>query len=176
MWRVNPGGIAQSFALYCQFPLNARRVFVPAGEITVCVIFRIPYSRSAKCRTHSCSEPITEEFFRFLGWIIPPRNVMSLPEAGNLISEARWCAAVDRHERRRPRSQPSLPSGRRAGRAAVTNLQLKCSPICQICCAVVAPPRPKEVPRPGTVLLCHIRAWLDTQTMPRPPVKSFLIR
>jgi len=33
--------------------------------------------------------------------------------------------------------------------------------------------RPKEVPRPGTVLLCHIRAWLDTQTMPRPPVKSF---
>jgi hypothetical protein len=44
------------------------------------------------------------------------------------------------------------------------------------CCAVVAPPRPKEVPRPGTVLLCHIRAWLDTQTMPRPAVKSFLIR
>ena len=44
------------------------------------------------------------------------------------------------------------------------------------CCAVVAPPRPKEVPRPGTVLLCHIRAWLDTQTMPRPPVKSFLMR
>jgi hypothetical protein len=44
------------------------------------------------------------------------------------------------------------------------------------CCAVVAPPRPKEVPRPGTVLLCHIRAWLDTQTMPRPPVNSFLMR
>ena len=26
------------------------------------------------------------------------------------------------------------------------------------CCAVVAPPRPNEVPRPGTVELCHIRA------------------
>src|ERR1700756_990659 len=26
--------------------------------------------------------------------------------------------------------------------------------------AVVASPRPKEVPRPGTVELCHIRAWL----------------
>ena len=44
------------------------------------------------------------------------------------------------------------------------------------CCAVVAPPRPKEVPRPGTVLLCHMRAWFDTQTMPSPPVKSFLMR
>src|SRR5258705_162491 len=50
------------------------------------------------------------------------------------------------------------------------------SALARSCCAVVAPPRPKEVPRPGTVLLCHIRAWLDTQTMPRPPVKSFLMR
>ena len=44
------------------------------------------------------------------------------------------------------------------------------------CCAVVAPPRPNEVPRPGTVLLCHMRAWLETATMPSPPVNSFLIR
>ena len=44
------------------------------------------------------------------------------------------------------------------------------------CCAVVAPPRPKEVPRPGTVLLCHMRAWFDTETMPSPAVKSFLMR
>jgi hypothetical protein len=42
--------------------------------------------------------------------------------------------------------------------------------------AVVAPPRPTEVPRPGTVELCQILAWLLTQTMPRPPEKSFLIR
>jgi hypothetical protein len=44
------------------------------------------------------------------------------------------------------------------------------------CCAVVAPPRPNDVPRPGTVELCHILAWLLTQTMPRPAAKSFLIR
>ncbi len=44
------------------------------------------------------------------------------------------------------------------------------------CCAVVAPPRPNVVPRPGTVELCQIRAWLLTQTMPRPPAKSFLSR
>jgi hypothetical protein len=26
---------------------------------------------------------------------------------------------------------------------------------------VVAPPRPNEVPRPGTVALCQIRAWFS---------------
>jgi hypothetical protein len=44
------------------------------------------------------------------------------------------------------------------------------------CCAVVAPPRPNEVPRPGTVELCHMRAWLLTRVMPSPAVNSFLIR
>jgi hypothetical protein len=32
---------------------------------------------------------------------------------------------------------------------------------------VVAPPRPNEVPRPGTVALCHIRAWFSRKTIPR---------
>jgi hypothetical protein len=41
---------------------------------------------------------------------------------------------------------------------------------------VVAPPRPKLIPRPGTVEECHMRAWFSTWTMPRPPVKSFLMR
>ncbi len=50
------------------------------------------------------------------------------------------------------------------------------SALARSCCAVVAPPRPKEVPRPGTVELCHIRAWLLMHTMPRPPLNSFLIR
>ncbi len=49
------------------------------------------------------------------------------------------------------------------------------SALSKSCNAVVAPPLPKEVPRPGTVLECHIRAWLDTQTMPRPAVNSFLM-
>ncbi len=40
--------------------------------------------------------------------------------------------------------------------------------------AVVDPPRPRLVPRPGTVELCHIRAWLETRVMPRPAVNSFL--
>ncbi len=40
---------------------------------------------------------------------------------------------------------------------------------------VVAPPRPNVVPRPGTVELCHMRAWFSTCTTPSA-VRSFLIR
>jgi hypothetical protein len=42
--------------------------------------------------------------------------------------------------------------------------------------AVVAPPRPNVVPRPGTVELCQIRAWLLMQTIPSPAANSFLMR
>ena len=43
------------------------------------------------------------------------------------------------------------------------------------CWKVVAPPLPNEVPRPGTVELCHMRAWFSICTAPRA-VNSFLIR
>ena len=49
------------------------------------------------------------------------------------------------------------------------------SAFCKSCWNVVAPPRPKEIPRPGTVELCHIRAWFSTCTMPSA-VYSFLRR
>jgi hypothetical protein len=50
------------------------------------------------------------------------------------------------------------------------------SALARSCWAVVAPPLPNDVPRPGTVLLCHMRAWFDTATMPRPAVNSFRMR
>ena len=43
------------------------------------------------------------------------------------------------------------------------------------CWKLVAPPRPSEVPRPGTVEECHMRAWFSICTAPMA-VKSFLIR
>jgi hypothetical protein len=46
---------------------------------------------------------------------------------------------------------------------------------CRSCWKVVAPPRPNEIPRPGTVELCHIRAWFSTCTTPSA-VNSFLMR
>jgi hypothetical protein len=49
------------------------------------------------------------------------------------------------------------------------------SEFCRSCWNVVAPPRPNEVPRPGTVELCHMRAWFSTEIAPMA-VKNFLIR
>jgi hypothetical protein len=43
------------------------------------------------------------------------------------------------------------------------------------CWKVVAPPRPNEVPRPGTVLECHMRAWFSIDTAPIA-VNDFLSR
>jgi hypothetical protein len=43
------------------------------------------------------------------------------------------------------------------------------------CWKSVAPPRPNEVPKLGTVELCHIRAWFSTWTIPSAK-HSFLIR
>src|SRR5438270_12409299 len=39
------------------------------------------------------------------------------------------------------------------------------------CGNVVAPPRPNDVPRPGTVELCHIRDWFAIGTDRTPPLK-----
>jgi hypothetical protein len=49
------------------------------------------------------------------------------------------------------------------------------SELLRSCWKLVAPPLPKLVPRPGTVALCHMRAWFSTWTIPSA-VDSFLIR
>ena len=46
---------------------------------------------------------------------------------------------------------------------------------CRSCWKVVAPPRPKLVPRPGTVEECHMRAWFSIWIAPNA-VNSFLMR
>jgi hypothetical protein len=49
------------------------------------------------------------------------------------------------------------------------------SELTRSCGNVVAPPRPKLVPRPGTVEECQIRAWFSIWIAPSA-VNSFLIR
>jgi hypothetical protein len=49
------------------------------------------------------------------------------------------------------------------------------SEFCRSCWNVVAPPRPNEVPRPGTVEECHMRAWFSMDTAPIA-VNDFLRR
>jgi hypothetical protein len=41
------------------------------------------------------------------------------------------------------------------------------SEFCRSCKLVVAPPLPYVMPRPGTVELCHIRAWFVIRTKPK---------
>jgi hypothetical protein len=40
------------------------------------------------------------------------------------------------------------------------------SEFCRSCRVVVAPPLPYVMPRPGTVELCHMRAWLVIRKNP----------
>ncbi len=40
------------------------------------------------------------------------------------------------------------------------------SALARSCNVVVAPPRPNEVPRPGTVEECHMRAWFSIWIAP----------
>jgi len=49
------------------------------------------------------------------------------------------------------------------------------SALARSCWNPVAPPRPNEVPRPGTVEECQIRAWFSIWIAPIA-VNSFLIR
>jgi hypothetical protein len=49
------------------------------------------------------------------------------------------------------------------------------SAFCRSCWNVVAPPRPKLVPRLGTVAECQMRAWFSICTAPSA-VNSFLMR
>ena len=49
------------------------------------------------------------------------------------------------------------------------------SEFCRSCWKFVAPPRPNEAPRLGTVALCHMRAWFSIWMAPIA-VNSFLIR
>jgi len=49
------------------------------------------------------------------------------------------------------------------------------SALARSCWKVVAPPRPKEAPKLGTVEECHIRAWFSIWMAPSA-VNSFLMR
>jgi hypothetical protein len=49
------------------------------------------------------------------------------------------------------------------------------SAFCRSCWKVVAPPRPNEVPKLGTVEECHMRAWFSIWIAPSA-VNSFLMR
>jgi len=68
-----------------------------------------------------------------------------------------------------------IVSKQRCAAAAAGKHQRQCGRMSRVT-EHMAPPRPKLVPRPGTLELCHIRAWLLMQFIPSPPVKSLRIK
>ena len=75
------------------------------------------------------------------------------------------------------RASPPSPSGSPTGwHSAMLEPSITMqSAFGRSCWNVVAAPRPNEIPRPGTVEECHMRAWFSICTMPSA-VKSFLMR
>ena len=112
--------------------------------------------------------------------MIAPRKTMSVP----LRIGTYWSARADVRVKRgsmwmtlAPRAFASMTHWNPTGwhSAMFEPSMTMTSACCRSCCALVAPPRPNEAPRPGTVALCHMRAWFSSWTAPMP-VNSFLMR
>jgi hypothetical protein len=112
--------------------------------------------------------------------MIPPRKAMSLPAR---IGTYRSHMALVRLKRGSmwitlaPRALASITHWKPTGCASamLEPWMTMQSALARSCWKVVAPPRPNEVPRLGTVEECHMRAWFSIWIAPRA-VNSFLMR
>ena len=102
----------------------------------------------------------------------PPRNAMSLPArigtCRSAIALVRVKRGIDVDHPRAARAEPRRPIEIRPdGTPPCSTPGSGCSRSCaRSCWKVVAPPRPSDVPRPGTVEECHMRAWFSICTAP----------
>jgi hypothetical protein len=112
--------------------------------------------------------------------MIPPRKAMSLPAR---IGTYRSHMALVRLKRGSmwitlaPRALASITHWKPTGCASamLEPWMTMQSALARSCWKVVAPPRPNEVPRLGTVEECHMRAWFSIWIAPSA-VNSFLMR
>jgi hypothetical protein len=110
----------------------------------------------------------------------PPRNATSVP---GRIATCLVAIALVRVKRGStwmtcaPRSRASITHWKPTGccSAMLDPMITMQSEFMRSCWKPVAPPRPNEVPRPGTVLECHMRAWFSIWIAPSA-VNSFLMR
>src|SRR5581483_8611283 len=169
---VQPAGMVVASALGVEAGKNPRGTFFGVAKI---------FAQNARGVGVMRDVIVEKQVVSMTCRIRPPRKAMSLParmgahmSASALVRENRgstWMMVA-------PRSFAIITQRKPTGCAsAIEEPWIKIqSALARSCCAVVAPPRPNEAPRPGTVLLCHIRAWLDTHTIPRPRVNSFRMR
>ena len=112
--------------------------------------------------------------------MIPPRNTMSDPARSGTCRSASALVRVNRGSTWitvAPRALASTTHWKPTGwHSAMFEPWMRMqSALIMSPGNVVAPPRPKLVPRPGTVEECHIRAWFSIWIAPSA-VNSFLIR
>jgi hypothetical protein len=112
--------------------------------------------------------------------MIPPRNTMSLPARSGTCRSATALVRVNRGSTWitfAPRALASITHWNPTGwHSAMFEPSIRMqSALTRSCWNPVAPPRPKLVPRPGTVEECQIRAWFSIWIAPSA-VNSFLIR
>ena len=112
--------------------------------------------------------------------MIPPMKTMSLPARSGTCMSARALVRVNRGSTwmsLAPRALASITHWNPTGwHSAMFEPSMRMqSALIRSCWNVVAPPRPKLVPRPGTVEECQIRAWFSIWIAPSA-VNSFLIR
>jgi hypothetical protein len=112
--------------------------------------------------------------------MIPPRKAMSVPARMGTWMSARALVRVKRGStwitvapRRWASTTHWKPTGWHS--AMFEPMDHDDVAFARSCWKVVAPPLPNEVPRPGTVEECHMRAWFSTWTQPSA-VASFLMR
>ncbi len=112
--------------------------------------------------------------------MIAPRNTMSLPARSGTCRSASALVRVNRGSTWitvAPRALASITHWKPTGwHSAMFEPWIRMqSALTRSCWNPVAPPRPKLVPRPGTVEECQIRAWFSIWIAPSA-VNSFLIR
>ena len=112
--------------------------------------------------------------------MMPPRNAMSLPTRIGTCLSATALVRVNRGSTwitLAPRCCASTTHWKPTGWASamLEPWMMMQSALARSAVKPVAPPRPKLVPRPGTVAECQIRAWFSIWMAPIA-VKSFLMR
>ncbi len=113
--------------------------------------------------------------------MIPPRNAMSLPERRGAWMSARADVRVKRGSTWMmvaPRRLASTTKRNAIGwfSAILEPMITMQSLFSRSQSAMVAAPRPNDVPKLGTDDECQMRAWFSMLSIPRPPPKSFLMR
>ncbi len=135
---------------------------------------------SVEALVYACTYSLKYSSFSSTCRITPPSSTMSVPVRIGMCRSALAEVRVNRGSTwmtREPRLRASITHWKATGWASAMfepSMTMR-SALAKSCTVFVAPPRPNEAPRLGTVAECHMRAWFSIWMAPAA-VKNFLIR